>query len=191
MRIERTQKPAGLGFPLQPIKEHLRINGYSVEDQVVAAYINSNVDLIARETWRYFQSADYTAYLDSWKTDLTIKMNPVTEITTIKYYDSAGSLQTMVENTDYHVSLNGNYARIHFLNTPTLRSDRYDNIEVAFKCGYTDHFKVPDDMIQALKILVADSYNSRNSQTMGTVNANEVPNTARVMLDNLSIRDFG
>ena len=53
MRIERTQKPAGLGFPLQPIKEHLRISGYSVEDQVVAAYINSNIDLIASD-WTFW-----------------------------------------------------------------------------------------------------------------------------------------
>jgi len=191
MRVIRTQKPSGTAVPLQIVKEHLRVNGYDEENGLIETYINAAVDFIAQETWRYVQSASYTAYLDKWQTDLVIKRNPITEITSIKYYDIDGNLQTMVEDTDYYVSLNGNFARIHFENTPSLRDNPYDNIEVAFKCGYLDYYKVDDSILQLVNILVADFFNTRNSMTLG-VNVHEVviPNSARAIIRNITLRDF-
>lgn len=205
MRIIRTQKPSGTAVPLQIVKEHLRINGYDQENGLIETYINAAVDFIAQETWRYAQSASYTAYVDKWDSyidkwdsyvyisddDLVIKRNPITEITSIKYYDTNGTLQTMVDGTDYYVSLNGNFARIHFENKPSLRNQTYDNIEVAFKCGYLDYYQIDDSIIQLVNILVADFFNTRNSMTLG-VNVHEVviPNSARAIIRNITLRDF-
>lgn len=192
MRIERTQKPAGLAYPLKPVKAHLRINGYDDENSSVAAYISAAVDDIKRWTWIDLQSTDYVAKMDCWETNIQIKQKPITEITSIKYYDVNGDLQTMVLNTDYHVSLHGNYARIQFENTPTLRDQPFDNIEITFKSGYLDHFAIPDDMVDALFMLVADKFDQRQSLTTGMSSKfNDIPMSVKSILNNNSIRDFG
>ena len=205
MRINRISKPSGTVVSLDSIKEHLRVNGYNEENGLIETYINAAVDYIQQETWICAQNATYAGYMDSWcetqneyyqkygnmATGVVIKMNPVTEITSIKYYDENGDIQTMVDGTDYYYSLNGVFARINFLNTPTLRSDSFDSIEFLFKAGYLDHFKIPDSIIQLLNILVADFFNTRNSMTLG-VNVHEVviPNSARAIMRNISLRDF-
>lgn len=192
MRIERVQKPAGLAYPLNLVKAHLRTNGYDDENGLTTSYIHAAVEDIARWTWVHLQSADYVAKLDGWETDLKIKRKPVTEITAIKYYDANGDLQTMAENTDYYVSLHGNYARIQFKNQPTLRDQPFDNIEITFKAGYLTHFEIPDDLIDALFMLVADKFDTRQSLTSGMSSTyNQIPMSVQSILNNNSIRDFG
>ena len=192
MRIVRTQKPAGLAIGLEAVKTHLRLLGYDDENSLVASYVDSACEFIFQRTWKVIQSASYTAYLDKFESDVTIKMNPVTALSSIKYYDVDGVQQTMVNGTDYYYSLNGNFARIHFINEPTLEDNRYDAIEIAFTAGYSNQFDIPDDLIHCLKILVADAFNNRNSQTAGmSVNENKIPQSVDMILANNSLKDFG
>jgi uncharacterized phiE125 gp8 family phage protein len=214
MRIVRTQKPAGLAIGLEAVKTHLRLLGYDDENSLVASYVDSACEFIFQRTWKVIQSASYTAYLDDWNNyngeysynhhyyrdyrnykddcDIKIKMHPVTSLDSIKYYDADGVQQTMVDGTDYFYSINGNFARIKFLEKPTLQDNRYDAIEIAFTAGYANQFDIPDDLIHCLKILVADAFNNRNSQTAGmSVNENKIPQSVDMILANNSLKDFG
>jgi uncharacterized phiE125 gp8 family phage protein len=119
-------------------------------------------------------------------------MYPVTEITSIKYYDFNGDLQTMVEGTDYYVSLTGDFARIQFVNTPTLRDQPFDNIEFTIKCGYETHFDIPEDLVNALLLLVSDKFENRQSLTTGMAsNFNKIPMSVKSILDSNSLRTVG
>lgn len=188
MRITRTQKAQGLAYPLARVKDHLRVSDGN-EDGLISAYINAAVDFIASYTWIYLQSTSYTAYLDDWESETIIKMHPVTAISSIKYYDANGTLQTMSAGTDYYVSLNGAYARINFENTYTLRDQPYDNIEIAFTCGYASHFEIPDDLVDALLMLVSDMFENRQSFSQG-VREVDVPMGIKAILNNNSKRTF-
>lgn len=196
MRKVITQKAAGSAYPISRVKEHLRVNGYDDENGLIQAYLNAAVEDIRKWTWVHLQSADWTGYLDNWndldESEVMIKAYPITEITSIKYYDAGGVLQTMSSGTDYNASLNGSYARIYFKNTPTLRDQKYDNIEIAYKCGYASHFEIPDDLVDALFMLVSDKFDNRNSLTTGMAsNYNDIPMSIKAILNNNSLRDIG
>lgn len=190
MEIVKQSKAAGSAYPLNLVKDHLRTNGYGEEDALTQAYLSAAVDYIQSNTWVYLQSCNYVGYMDYFQ-NFTIKMHPVTEITSIKYYDVNGTLQTMVAGTDYYVSLNGDFARVKFENTFTLRDQPFDNIEVTFKAGYLTHFEIPDDIVNAMLIIIADSYEMRQSFSQGvTYTDTNVPMGAKAILDNNSKRTF-
>lgn len=198
MKFTRTSKPSGLAYPLEVVKQHLRNNGYDGENNITSVYISAAVDDISRWTWKYLQNATYTATLDGWNFEtgqsdtVIIRMNPVTEITSIKYYDTNGDLQTMAAGTDYYVSLSGDFARVRFENMPTLRDQPFDNIEFTIKCGFETHFEIPEDLVNALLLLVSDKFENRQSLTSGMAsNFNEIPMSIKSILDNNSLRTVG
>ena len=190
MKITKTQKPVGLGYPLTKVQDYLRNNGFSEEDGLVSTFVNAAIDYIGTETWTYLQSTDYVGYLDSFK-DFTINMFPVTEITSIKYYDVNGTLQTMSENTDYYVNLKGNFADVEFKNTFTLRDRPFNNIEITFKAGHLTWFDIPDDLVSALLLIVGDLNENRQSTAQGvSSNVISVPMAVKTILNNNSKRVF-
>jgi len=188
LKVTKTTKPAGLAYPLNKVKEALRLTGYNEEDGLTATYISAAVSGIYSCTWVDLQTTSFVGYLDSFE-DFTIYRHPVTEITSIKYYDADGALTTMTANTDYYYTLNGDFAKIHFENKPSLRDQPFDNIEVTFKSGYLTHFEIPDDFINALLLLVGDSHEMRQSFSQGmTWTEALMPMGARSILNNNSKR---
>ncbi len=93
MKIVRTAKQAGLGYPLDRVKEYLRVTSTD-QDGTIAALISAAIGVIEQETWIHCQTADYTLYLDDYKT-FEIPQSPVTSITAVKYYDTTPTLHTM------------------------------------------------------------------------------------------------
>jgi uncharacterized phiE125 gp8 family phage protein len=190
MKITKVNKPVGLAYPLNKVKEHLRNQGYNEEDLLLSTYISAAVDFIEGYSWTSLQSTSYIGYADTFE-DFEIDMYPVTEITSVKYYDVNGTLQTMTNNVDYYSDLKGSYAKIKFENTFTLRDQPFNNIEVAFKAGYLSHFEIPDDFIAALFILVADLTESRQSFSQGmAIHEIDIPMAVKSILDNNSKRRF-
>lgn len=155
MRIKRTSKPQGQAYPIGLVKDFLRLDS-TADDKTILALISGCVATIEAHTWMILQSSAFTAYMDKWS-DVEIHMRPVTSITSVKYYDTAGTLQTM-STSDYDVSLNGTTARIHFKTTYNLRDAAFDNIEVAFVAGYASHYDIDDDVIDALQMLIKERY---------------------------------
>lgn len=141
------------------MKEHLRIETYSDHDNMVQSYIEaaaqsfenkSNVCLTS-QTWKAFLSKDEVVeyiYLEKY---------PITSITSIQYYDSDDSQQTMAVS-NYTASLNTRPVEIYFDTVPTVY-DRIDAMEITFVAGYST---VPKDIILALKQKVYKVYNDPN-----------------------------
>lgn len=186
MKIVRTSKPQGQPYPLGFVKNYLRVDGTS-DDNVIGTLISAAAGVIYTETWIDLQTASYTAYLDDYA-DIEIKRYPITEITSVKYYDVNGSLQTMSSGTDYEVDLNGDFAKVRFINTPALRDKEYNNIEIAFKSGYLTHYDIPEELTNAMLMLVKDWYDDQRQVGKTKV---DMPLAVKTTLNNMSKRVIG
>jgi uncharacterized phiE125 gp8 family phage protein len=170
MRINRVLKPVGLAIPLQEVKDMLRITS-TQDDAMLTNLINSAVDIIQQKTWVCAQNSDYLGKMDDYPKDSYVEIlqyTPVTEITSVKYYDVDGTLITMTENTDYYVEIDGEYPRIYFEEQPSLRDRKYNNIEIAFKAGYLTRFTMPDYVHTMICLIVKDQYDNGGSVEYGT-----------------------
>jgi len=194
LKVQKIAKPKGLPYPLDKVKDHLRLTSDDIsglgEDGLIAAYITAATDFIYTETWEVLQSTDFKGYLDDWE-DFYIYRGPVTEVTSIKYYDVDGTLITMTNNVDYETDLSGKHVRVCFNNKPTLRDRNFNNIEVEFKAGYTDFRNIPDDFVAALMLIASDFYEVRQSTSVGvSTTPFEVPASVKAILANNSRRVF-
>lgn len=172
MKIVAGDKPIGLAYPIGKVKEYLRVTGTD-QDAVISQLINSAVDIIEHETWIALQSRTYTLYMDDFtmaangrlQPSALIHKYPVTAISSVKYYDTANSLQTM-SASDYYTDIQNNLTRIYFKNTYNVYDDRYNAVEIAFTAGYADWHDIPDQYVQCLLALVHELYDGRQEDTL-------------------------
>jgi uncharacterized phiE125 gp8 family phage protein len=101
--------------------------------------------------------------LSDFPTDgIVLPVSPVTAVTTVKYYDSAGVLQT-VSASDYYYSLYEEPTVIRFKDTPpTVNDYKVEAVEVAFTAGYANANAVPKKIRQAILVKMGDYYTVRN-----------------------------
>lgn len=152
-------------------------------------------------TWRAIIQATYTQYLDQFpygEQIIELQKPPVRSVTSIKYYDPSGTLQTL-STDDYDTDLKSEPARI-FIKTdwPDVDDDRLNAVEITYTAGYDpdagdDSLSVPEDIQSAMVMLIKHWYNNRESVIVSegrTVDAEQVPQTARMLLEGVSVREF-
>lgn len=120
-----------------------------------------------------------TLYLDAFPAGELIYLprGPVQSVTSVKYIDAAGAQQT-VPADQYQLDNVPELARL----VPRLGSswppvyDQLAAVEVAYVAGYGDTpDDIPEDIAQALLLLVADAYENRESTVLG-LNVTEIKN---------------
>ena len=128
----------------------------------VARNIKAARQMVELETDRSLITQTWKLNLNDWPFNEVIFLpNGVTQsVTSVKYYDTAGSQQTLVADTDYEVSINGDIATIRpLLSWPALESDKIDSIEVIYVTGYGDAAaNVPDWAKEAVISMATELY---------------------------------
>jgi uncharacterized phiE125 gp8 family phage protein len=116
--------------------------------------------------------ATWTLYLDKFPAIIRPPLPPLASVTSLKYYDTSNTLQTLVENTDFTVDLRSEPARIepeYGTSWPSTR-DRFNAVYLTYVAGYgaagTD---CPEWAIQAIMLLVANWYETREPIIVGAV----------------------
>ena len=165
MKIVPGDKPAGLPYPLDKVKEFLRVTGTD-QDGVISRMITAAADVIERETWFVFGSRSYVGYFDDFPPEAIFHKYPVSAVTSVTYYDSDNAQQTL-STSDYWTDLTSDHARIYFENAPNVYDDRYDSVQVNFTAGHANWYDYPDDYVQLLMLMVHDLYDNRMTNTMG------------------------
>jgi len=188
-RIVPGIKPVGDAYPLDRVKKYLRITGTD-QDEVTKRLISAAAGIIEHHTTIVMASRTYTMFFDDWAGFFTINKFPVTALSSIKYFDVDNNQQTLVVDTDYWFSLNGDFARVTVDNMPVIFDDRYDAIEVAFVAGYADRFKIPDEHVELLEAVTKDLYDQRGLSETGVVNTEIQSPAIKSMLSNYSKRVF-
>lgn len=139
---------------LADVLESLEVASGFADDKITAMIEAARQD-VERYTTRALITQTLTMYLDKFPGYETIYLPyaPVQSVTSVKYYDTSGSQQTLVADTDYFVTTTGNHARIEPSDSgwPSVDTEKNERIEVIYVAGYgASGANVPGALKQAI-----------------------------------------
>ena len=135
-------------------------------DTIITSYIKTAEAMLFFEAKVLAAPTTLIGYLQFFS-DQVIYMEPI-ETVVIKYQDVNDVEQTLAEGTDY--LLFKNYpTRIEFLESPSLKDDFADPINITLTAGYTTEPLTPESVKQVLRFMVADYFENRQSDVIGSV----------------------
>lgn len=155
--------PASEPLTLDEAKNQCQIPlGDSSRDDELRQRIVDAREVVEGDTQRILISRTVTEKFTTWPDELLLLWSPVSSITSVTYYDSTNSQQT-VSSGDY--SLDAFNKRIVFdwdYVTPVLY-DRWDAITVTYVAGYgTTPASIPGVLKQMMRLQLAYAFDSRN-----------------------------
>jgi len=155
LKIERSAIPNGLPLSFRQVKTALRVDRDD-EDGRIAGLIRTGEQAIEQIHNIVLQTQSFVGYLDSWPSQVDIRLWPTTAITSVKYYNSSDVLTTM-PTSDYRVDLKSDPANIVFDEAPTLY-DKPNPIEITFVCGFATLANVPPNLVEAINLYCMQRY---------------------------------
>lgn len=179
-RLSLITAPASKPVTLIEAKAHLRVT-FDDDDTLINGLIaaaTASIDgprgigfALITQTWKLS--------LDEFKPAIVIPLWPVSSVSSVKYYDADGVLQT-IGSSDYTLIKSVEPAIIipaYNLSWPVSRSIP-SAVEVTFVAGASS---APDDLKQAVLLLVGHWYQNREAITNGIVS--EIPIGVQSILD--------
>lgn len=143
----------------------------TADDDLIDTILTGAREWCEEYTGRSFLTQTWTQYID-WKFPRVIELprGPVQSITSIKYYDTDGSLQTL--STDVYTSdLNREPRALVYedwsQSWPAARYQR-QTIQVAYVTGYGDSDDVPESIKVAVRQLIKHWYDQRDPVVVGS-----------------------
>jgi len=167
MRYKYIDAPATEVLSLTDVKSYLKID-HTVEDDLINSLIKSARDYV--ET--YLNKTLLTRMLQLSFTKCvrvyTLPILPVQSITKIEYIDDDGELE-VVATTAYELRANQG---VLIIKDNSVFNDAADDFEIVVTCktGYTAVDEIPEAIVQALLLIVADSYENRGNCAHNTRN---------------------
>jgi uncharacterized phiE125 gp8 family phage protein len=182
MALKLYTVPAAEPVTLVQVKDYLRVS-HNAEDTLITSLNKSARSWVENYLRRALINQTWKLTLDCFPAQIELRMCPVSSITHIKYYDTAGTLQTLA-TTEYAYDLAQEPVRIipaYGKTWPTIRSGLLAQVEVQFVAGYgAAGTTVPDAILTAIKALVAHWY--ANREAVGLAGTEEVPLGIKSML---------
>lgn len=165
---------------LSDTKLHLRVD-HSTEDALIQAMITA-----AREYCESYQNRAYleqtrAVVLDAWPSRLELPRAPLMSVTHIKYYDTAGTEYTL-DSSLYTVITAREPGVIRFTDFPSTELREEAGIVVAYKAGASTAAGVPDQVKQAILLLVGLYYENREAYAVGNVAGLTIPYSVDALL---------
>ena len=199
MRLELVTPPAVEPVTLAEAKEHLRVST-AADDALITRLIKAArraVEAYTRQrlvtqTWRLYFDRFPCGYSGSGPQTGALVLpdvTPVSAIASVKYIDEAGALQTLLA-AKYQL-VPGLPARVYPAygeSWPTIRGDR-DGVRVEVTSGFGGAVAVPEDIIQALLLILGHLYEHRERVMVGTIVA-EIPFSADSLLSPYIVQEF-
>jgi uncharacterized phiE125 gp8 family phage protein len=181
--------------PVEPIslaeaKAHLRVE-HDSEDVLIDIIIGAARGAAEEYTQRALVTQTWDLKLDGFDDVIEVPRPPLQAITSVKYVDQNGTLQTLSAATDYQVDLpDGPYAQpgrimpAYQMTWPIARKV-FNAIEVRFVAGYGFAADVPKQIKQAMLLIIGHLYENR--EMVATLERGgqvvEVPLSSRWLLD--------
>lgn len=165
MPLKLVTPPAEEPVSLEEAKSHLRLEGVD-DDAYVAVLIAA-----ARRRCEAYQSRAYITqtwdlYLDGFPAgDIRIPIAPLESVVSVKYKDTAGSMQTL-DPSCYVVDTASEPGRISPACGQSWPSTygEINAVEIRFVAGYGAAADVPEHIRQAILMTVGDLYEHRGGE---------------------------
>lgn len=160
---------------LTEAQTHLIITG---QTDYVTSLIKTSRVTVERYLNRSLMLQTWKAYSNGWCREFLLPHPPVLAVSSLKYYDQDGTLQTLAAS-NYYVQIVDEPARIRFVsdfNGPTLQEGRPDAIEITYTAGYsssateaTQQAAVPAPIKHGMKVLMTDLHEHRGQFVVGVI----------------------
>jgi uncharacterized phiE125 gp8 family phage protein len=140
---------------------------YQDDGDTISAMIKAAREQVEAITRRALITQTWYLYLDAFPTVISMPLSPLQSVTSIKYVDSAGTLQTLTASA-YHVDTTSEPARIEPAYGevwPTIRGD-LGGITIEFVCGYGATAATVPQSIKNAILLELERLYERDPRTM-------------------------
>jgi len=151
-------------------KSHERVDT-DADDTLVGYLITAAREYCEVYTNRTFVTTVYDLYLDSFQTIIRVPKPRLQSVTSIKYYDSSDTEQTL-DSDNYQVDTISEPGRICSVSTTTWPTtyNRLNAVTIRLTQGYGDaRTDVPESIRQAINLLVGHWYENREAVMVGAV----------------------
>jgi uncharacterized phiE125 gp8 family phage protein len=141
MNFSAVIAPQGEPIGLAEARLHLKADS-TADDALITAGVAAVRAYAEQETSQQLVAGRFLLTLDAFPADATpiqILRVPVLDLVSVQYTDSAGVLTTLVEDTDYHVDLAGQPARIAPApggSWPSTETGRLAAVRFTFTAGH-------------------------------------------------------
>lgn len=136
------------------------------QDEYLQEILTRIIDQVQTDIGRQLARATWTLYLDDFPgEDMKITLGPVAAINSVKYYNSSNVLTTMAA-TDYVLDNIELTARLRFLNTYSVYTDRLNQVEIEFTNGWTTADEIPKDIVDAIVLMATDRYLNPENESL-------------------------
>lgn len=162
MTLFRTVEPAAEPLTLPDTKAHLRLAQAS-DDALLHGLIRAAREEVERDTGLALIAQSWRLAVDWIPADLWLPLRryPLRAVTSVTVYGSEGEASVM-DPGDYETDLASRPGRLQFLRRPE-RLRCMNGIEIDFTAGYDSADDVPQNLKQAMLMLVAHWYEFRAS----------------------------
>ena len=173
---------------LNDAKLHLRVD-HSDDDALILWLIEAAKEQVENTTWTTLLRTTYTAYFNRFSSVMVLDDYPITEITSIKYYNSEGVLTTVDQST-YFTDLISTPSIIIFKDgTPTTQHLRPNAVEIEYKAGYINTNAIPSSLKSAILLMIGHWYEHREDIVIGSTTT-EVPISSKSLMNNFRKNRF-
>ena len=160
--------PGAAIFMAADVKPHLRVD-IADDDALINSMLLSATEMAEQATGRALMSQTWELTLDAFPTAFKLSRVPVRSITSIKYIDLSGTLQTL-DPSQYTLD-NASDFSAHYVvpaygtNWPATQT-QINAVTCRYVCGYADAASVPGPIKDWMKCMVGAMYENRAAETM-------------------------
>lgn len=189
--------PAAEPITLTEAKSHLNVTS-SAKDTEITSLITTVRKVLERYLNRAILTQTWKVYADCWHNEMKIPYPRLQSVTHVKYYDGAGTLQTLSANDYYWVVTSdepGRIVRKYNATYPELQDGRPDRIEIQYVAGWlatasgSDFGVVPDEIKHAMKLLITNYFEHKGDIMIGNV-VHKIPRHITDLVHSFKIYEF-
>lgn len=155
-----------LAVSLADVKAHLRVDTTD-EDSLINAYITAAAELAEQATGRALMPQTWELTLDAFPEAFEITRVPAASITSLKYWDTTGTQQTMgtgLYTLDNSEDFGNAYVVPVYGGIWPVNRDQTNAVALRYVAGYATAAAVPDSIKAWIKLQVGAMYENRQAE---------------------------
>jgi len=153
---------------LAQAKLHLRVDN-SDDDALITSIVSAATDYVERRSNRSLCARVWNAEADRFPTagrEMVIAKSPFVSVQTLSYVTTNAATITLVQDTDYRVTVANDIGRIRLPLGATQWAATAaipDAVRVTFTAGYATQALIPQGLVQAVRLMLGHLYENREA----------------------------